>query len=94
VRSFAGFIVRLVGYALAFGIAARIASVLWVNYGLDSSTALQPFHDLGFEILVIAPLPLALIGFGRLRRVALFVAGLLIGAALTAPFAAARFAGA
>ena len=93
-RAFAGFLVRLVGYALALGIAARIASALWVQYGLDGSSELQPFHDLGFQILVIAPLPLALFGFGPLRRFALFIAALLIGAALTAPFAAARFAGA
>lgn len=92
-RALAGFLVRLVGYALAFGITARIASALWVQYGLDGVFELQRFHDLGFEVLVIAPLPLALLGFGPLRRLALFIAALLIGAALTAPFAAARFAG-
>jgi hypothetical protein len=94
VRAFAGFLVRLVVYALALGIAARIATALWVQYGLDGSIELQPFHDLGFEVLLIAPLPLALFGFGPLRRLAWFIAALLIGAALTAPFAAARFAGA
>src|SRR3984957_11297853 len=57
VGALAGFIVRLVGYALALGIVARVASALWVQYGLDGSSELQPFHDLGFEILVIAPLP-------------------------------------
>jgi hypothetical protein len=93
VGALAGFLVRLVGYALAFGIVARVASAWWVQYGLDGSIDLQPFHDLGVEVLVIAPLPLALFGFGALRQVALFIAALLIGAALSAPFAAARFAG-
>jgi hypothetical protein len=91
VRAFAGFLVRLVGYALALGITARIASALWVQFGLDNVIDLQPFHDRGFEVLLVAPLPLALLGFGVLRRPALFVAAVLIGAALTAPFAAARF---
>jgi hypothetical protein len=93
VRAFAGFLVRLVGYALALGIAARIASALWVQYGLDGVFDLQQFHDLGVQILLVAPLPLALFGFGVLRQVAIFIAAVLIGAALTAPFAAARFAG-
>jgi hypothetical protein len=93
VRALAEFVVRLVAYALAFGIASRIAAALWVQYGLDGSIALQPFHDLGIEVLLIAPLPLALFGFGPLRQTALFIAALLIGAALTAPFAAARFSG-
>jgi len=92
-RALAGFFVRLVGYALALGLTARIAGALWVQYGLDGSIALQPFHDLGVEVLVIAPLPLALLGFGAFRRAAFFVAAFLIGAALTAPFAAARFSG-
>jgi hypothetical protein len=93
VGAFAGFIVRLIGYALALGIAARIAAWYWVQRGLDGSIELQPFHDVGVEVLVIAPLALALIGFGRLRQVAFFIAAFLIGAALTAPLACARFAG-
>jgi hypothetical protein len=93
VRAIAGFLVRLVGYALALGIVARIAAALWVHFGLDGSIALQPFHDFGVEALVIAPLVLALFGFGPLRRAALFIAAFLIGAALTAPFVCARFAG-
>lgn len=92
-RAFAGFLIRLVAYALVLGAAARIAAALWVRYGLDGSIALQPFHDVGIEILMIAPLPLALIGFGPLRQAAIFVAALLVGIALTAPFAAARFSG-
>lgn len=92
-RAFAGFLVRLVGYALALGIAARIASALWAQFGLEGAFDLQPFHDLGVQILLVAPLPLALFGFGPLRRPAYFIAAVLIGAALTAPFAAARFAG-
>jgi hypothetical protein len=93
VRAIAGFLVRLVGYALVLGVVARIAAALWVQFGLDGSIALQPFHDLGVEVLVIAPLGLALFGFGVLRGPALFIAAFLIGAALTAPFACARFAG-
>jgi hypothetical protein len=94
VRAFAGFLVRLVAYALALGIAARIASALWTQFGLDGVFDLQQFHDLGVQILLVAPLPLALFGFGVLRQAAVFIAAVLIGAALTAPFAAARFAGA
>jgi len=93
VRAVAGFLVRLVAYALALGLAARVASALWVQYGLDGSIDLQPFHDVGVEVLLIAPLPLALFGVGPLRQAALFIAAFLIGVALTAPFAAARFAG-
>jgi hypothetical protein len=93
VRAFAGFIVRLVGYALVLGIVARIAAALWVHLGLDGSIELQPFHDIGVEVLIVAPLVLALFGFGALRQVAVFVAAFLIGAALIAPFACARFAG-
>jgi len=93
VRALAGFLIRLVAYALVLGVAARIADALWVRYGLDGSIELQPFHDLGVEALLIAPLPLALFGFGPLRQAAIFIAALIVGAALTAPFAAARFAG-
>jgi hypothetical protein len=93
VGALAGFIVRLVGYALLLGVVARIASALWVQYGLDGSIELQPFHDYGVEALLIAPLPLALFGFGRFGRAAFFVAAFIAGAALTAPFATARFAG-
>jgi hypothetical protein len=93
VRAIAGFLIRLVGYALALGIAARIAAGLWVQFGLDGSIGLQPLHDAGVEVLLGAPLALALFGFGALRGPALFIATFLIGAALTAPFACARFAG-
>lgn len=92
-RALAGFIVRFIGYALVLGAVDRIADALWVQYGLDGSIVLQPFHDLGAEVLFIAPLPLALIGFGALRGAALFIAAFLAGAALTAPWATAHFAG-
>ena len=92
-RAFAGFVVRLVAYALVLGIIARVADALWVHYGLDGSIDLQPFHDLGVEVLLIAPLPLALFGFGPLRQAAMFIAAFLVGAALTAPFAAVRWTG-
>jgi hypothetical protein len=93
-RAITGFLIRLVGYAFALGIVARIAESLWVSHGLDGSIALQPFHDAGVTTLVIAPIVLALLGFGPLRPLAVFVAAFLIGAAITAPFALARFAGA
>jgi hypothetical protein len=93
VHALAGFVIRLVAYGLVLGAVARIAANYWVQLGLDGSIALQPFHDIGVEVLVIAPLPLALLGFGRARGAALFVAAFLAGLALTAPFAVARFAG-
>jgi hypothetical protein len=93
VHAIAGFIVRLVGYALVLGVVDRAFDALWVQYALDGSIALQPFHDLAVEVLYIAPLPLALLGFGALRRPMLFIAAFLVGAALTAPWATAHFAG-
>jgi hypothetical protein len=89
----AGFLVRLVGYALVFGIVARVAEYLWVRQALDGSIALQPLHDGGITTLVVAPVVFALVGVGPLRSAAIFVAAYLIGAALTAPFALARFVG-
>jgi hypothetical protein len=93
VRAIAGFIVRLVAYALVLGVVDRVADALWVHYGLDGSIALQPFHDFGVEVLYIAPLPLALLGFGALRQPMLFIAAFLVGVALTAPWATAHFSG-
>jgi uncharacterized membrane protein YvlD (DUF360 family) len=92
-RALAGFLIRLVAYAVALGVVSRIAEYLWVQRGLDGSITLQPLHDAGITTLVIAPIVLAIVGFGRLRPVAIFLATFLIGAALTAPFALARFAG-
>jgi uncharacterized membrane protein len=93
VRAFAGFVIRLVAYALVLGIAARIAAALWVRFGLDGSIELQPFHDLGLEVLTIAPLVLAPFGAGALRGVAIFLCAFLAAAAVTAPFACAHFSG-
>jgi hypothetical protein len=93
VGAIAGFIIRLVGYALVLGVTARIAESLWVQKGLDNAIEWQSFHDTGISVLVIAPLVLALCGVGAFRRVAIFVAAFLVGVALTAPFACARFAG-
>jgi hypothetical protein len=90
-RAFAGFLIRLVAYAVLLGVVSRGAESLWVAHGLDGSIELQQFHDNGTLTLVIAPLVLALIGFGPLHRAAVFVAALLAGAALTAPFAFAHF---
>ena len=92
-RAIAGFIIRLVAYALVLGVTARVAESLWVQKYLDGTLWLQPFHDTGIGVLEVAPLVLALIGFGALRRVAIFLAAFLVGVALTAPFACARFAG-
>jgi hypothetical protein len=93
VRAFAGFVVRLVVYALVLGITARVAEALWVQQGLDAAPELLAFHDLGIRVLVIAPFACALIGIRPLRRVAIFLAAALAGVALTAPFACARLAG-
>jgi hypothetical protein len=89
-----GFVIRLIGYALLLGFSARLASTLWSRDGLDAIVALQPFHDQGILALYVAAVVLALIGFGRLRALAIFVGFFLAGAALTAPFAIARVAGA
>jgi hypothetical protein len=92
-KALTGFFIRLVVYAIVLGVVSRVAEYLWVRHGLDGSIALQPFHDAGITTLVIAPIVLALLGFGPLRTVAVFIGALLVGAALTAPFACARFAG-
>ena len=92
-RALTAFLIRLVGYALVLGIVSRVAEYLWVHAGLDGSIALQPFHDAGITTLVVAPIVLAALGFGPLRRAAIFIAAFLVGAALTAPFACERFGG-
>ena len=65
----------------------------WSADGLDAVGALRSFHDKTILGLRVAPLVLALIGIGRLRIVAVFVAFVLAGAALTAPFVCARISG-
>jgi hypothetical protein len=92
-RAVTGFLIRLIAYAVVLGIVARVAEALWVAHALDGSIVLQPLHDAGVTTLVIAPVVLALLGFGPLRAAAVFVAAFLVGAALTAPYALARFAG-
>jgi hypothetical protein len=87
------FIIRLVGYAALLGAVARIAATLWSHYGLDNVATLQPLHDDGITVLVLAPIALALIGIGPLRGLAVFAGFFLAGAALTAPFVCARIAG-
>jgi hypothetical protein len=72
----------------------RLASYEWAANGLDNLAALQPLHDAGMTALAVAPLVLALCGFGRLRDAAVFLAFALAGAAISAPFAIARVAGA
>lgn len=91
-QAFAAFVVRLAAYAIVLGIASRLADWLWVSRGLGGVGLLAAAHDNALAALAVAPVVLAL-GFGPLRRVAIFAAGFLIGAALTAPFALARFGG-
>ena len=86
------FIIRLVGYALLIGIPARIAEFFWQRAALDQSESLRPPHDIATAVITIVPIILALFGFGALRNVAVFIALYIGGAALTAPFAFARFA--
>ncbi len=90
---FVAFVIRLVLYALLLGITSRLAQALWSNHGLDGVVELQSFHDGGLTALLVAPIVLALIGFGRLGWVALFLAFCLVGAALTAPFAFSHLVG-
>ena len=89
----ANFIIRLVCYALLFGVTAYLFQTWWSGNGLDAVGALRSFHDKTILGLRVAPLVLALIGIGRLRSLAVFVAFLLPGAALTAPFVCARVSG-
>jgi hypothetical protein len=88
-----GFIVRLAGYGVLLGVTASVALVWWSQNGLDGIAALQRLHDDGIAVLLIAPIVLALIGFGPLRAFAVFAGFFLAGAALTAPFVCARVAG-
>ena len=87
------FIVRLVGYALLLGLSAYAFQTLWTNDGLDAVNRLHSFHDKTILALRIAPLVLAIIGFGPLRPLAMFLAFFLAAAAITAPFVVARVAG-
>jgi hypothetical protein len=85
-----GYIMRLVGYALVLGIPARLAEWLWEQKTLDTVDQLQSPHATAILVLEIAPFVLALFGFGRLRNLAVFIALVIDGALLTAPFALAR----
>jgi len=85
-----GYIMRLVGYALIVGIPARIADWLWQQKNIDTVEQLQGPHAATILVLEIAPFVLALFGFGRLRNLAVFIALVVDGALLTAPFAFAR----
>ena len=89
----ANFILRLVCYAVLLGGAAYLFQTWWSADGLDAVGALRSFHDKTIIGLRAAPLLLALIGIGRLRSVAVFVAFVLAGAALTAPFVCTRVSG-
>jgi len=88
----AGFIIRLVGYALLLELSSRFAQQLWVQHGLDDVPSLQALHDDGILVLWAAPFVLALFGSGALRTTAIFLGFALAAAALTAPVALAHFA--
>jgi hypothetical protein len=88
------FVVRLVGYALLIGIPVRLAEYFWVRAALDQVESLRSSHDIAAVTATIAPFILAVFGYGALRNVAVFLALYIAGAALTAPFALARFAAA
>jgi hypothetical protein len=90
---FVAFVIRLIGYALLLGVTSRVMQALWTGYGLDAVGRLQHFHDLTITGLLIAPVVLAVVGFGRLHAIAVFCGFFLAGAALTAPFVCARVAG-
>jgi hypothetical protein len=90
----ANFIVRIFCYAVLIGIASRLGQLLWTANGLDAYAQLTELHDASVRALVIAPLVLALVGFGRLHGLCVFAGCFLAGAAMTAPFAIARVAGA
>lgn len=92
-RMFVAFVIRLVGYALLLGVTSQVMQALWTGYGLDAIGRLQHFHDLALTGLLVAPVVLALLGFGRLQAIAVFCGCFLAGAALTAPFVCARVAG-
>jgi hypothetical protein len=90
----ANFILRLIGYAVLFGVSAYLFQTWWSGNGLDAVGALRSFHDKTVLGLRVAPLVLALLGIGRLRSFAVFAGFFLAGAALTAPFVCARLASA
>ncbi len=85
----ASFVIRLVGYAVLLGVAARIADYYWLANALDQVPEAQRWHDAGFTILAIAPLVLALVA-PIIRRLTFGIAIALAAAAVTAPFAFAR----
>ena len=87
------FIIRLVGYALLLGIASWVARALWSANGLDGIASLQHVHDAGVAVLLVAPVVLALLGFGALRGICVFAGCAIAGAAITAPFVIARVVG-
>ncbi len=87
-----GFVIRFVGYSLLIGVPVRIAQYFWERAALDHNDILSGPHDIGVVIAIITPFVLALVGYGALRRPAIFVAMYIAGAALTAPFAMLRFA--
>lgn len=87
------FVIRLVAYAVVLGVTSRVAQTLWSQHGLDGVADLQPLHDEGITTLLVAPIVFALVGFGRLAPLCVFLACLLVGAAITAPFVFARLVG-
>jgi hypothetical protein len=88
------FVLRLIGYGVVFGLTARVSQMLWTQQGLDGIGRLTHFHNLEMTTLIVAPIVLALVGFGALRSACVFIAFFLVAAALTAPFTIARVIGA
>jgi hypothetical protein len=90
----ANFIVRIFCYGVLIGIASRLGQLEWTANGLDAYVQLVPLHDAAVPALIVAPIALALVGFGRLHGLCVFAGCFIAGAAITAPFAIARVAGA
>jgi len=89
---FATFIVRFLVYAIVLGVAYAISQNFWAQNGLDLNPNVAGYHALAVTVLTAAPFVLALVAIVA-RPLAIFVLFYLVGAALTAPFALARFAG-
>jgi len=87
------YLIRFVGYEVVLGIAAWMAHALWSSHGLGAVESLRRFHDAGIAALLLAPFVLATFRTRRARALAALIAGLLIGAALTAPYVCAVAAG-
>ena len=89
-----GFVIRLIGWVLLLGCAARYVDAQWTARGLDQIDRLVAFHQHLLVALYAGAIILAIVGFGRWRAIAIFAGFFLAGIALTAPWAIARVVGA